>query len=134
MATCGWVWKEWTDILSIARWEEEGGSYESARGIDALERADIIRAGFAHWFSPWIRHHYGSPSRVGGYIYGMVLDWALSSAYRAGLHGEDRYPIPHFWNDGRLGPETHQRLHEAFMVGVTDDQTRAELAKWGYLP
>ena len=62
------------------------------------------------------------------------MDWAYSSAYRAGLRGEARYPIPRFWNDGKLRPETHQELHEAYMVRVTDDQTRAELAQWGYLP
>jgi hypothetical protein len=46
MATSGWVWREWADWRSIARWENEGGSYESCAGIDALERHQIIRAGF----------------------------------------------------------------------------------------
>jgi hypothetical protein len=27
-----------------------------------------------------------------------------------------------------------QQMHDAFMVGVTDDRTRAELAKLGYSP
>jgi len=25
---CGWVWYEWADQQSIARWETEGGSYD----------------------------------------------------------------------------------------------------------
>jgi hypothetical protein len=42
---CGWVWYEWADQQSIARWETEGGSYDPWTG-DALERDNIIKKGF----------------------------------------------------------------------------------------
>jgi hypothetical protein len=46
---CGWVWYESADQQSIARWESEGGSYDPWTD-DALERDNIIRAGFMRWY------------------------------------------------------------------------------------
>ena len=129
--TAGWVWwGQWADPQSIARWEDDGGSYDPWTG-DLLERADIIRAGFNRWFDSWIIQHYGSPAKVGGYIYGWWMSVTYSAAYEAGLRGDPTWPRR---PNTDKNPLTQQRLHDAFMVGVTDEETRAELAKLGYLP
>ena len=128
--TSGWVWREYADRQSIDRWEDDGGSYDPWTG-DAIERDDIVRAGFWRWFHPWINQQFGSPAKVGGYIYGWILTMVHESAYRAGLRGDSNWPSRWHWVESEEG---QQQLHDAYMVGVTDEQTRSELTKLGYLP
>ena len=129
MATCGFVWREWADSGSIDRWEGEGGSYDPWTG-DALERDDIIKAGFMRWYQPYMDQIlYGG--YWPGYISGWVTQMAHENAYRAGLRDDSNWPSWWGWVESECG---QQQLHDAFMVGVTDDQTRAELTKLGCLP
>jgi hypothetical protein len=126
---CGWVWYEWADQQSIARWETEGGSYDSWTG-DALERANIIKTGFMRWYRRYTDKVLYQ-GRWPGYIAGWITQLAHESAYRAGLRGEPNWPSRWSWIGSVHG---QQQLHDAYMVGVTDDQTMAELARLGYLP
>lgn len=132
MAISGWVWRECADWQSINRWENEGGAYDGFTG-DALERYQIIRAGFNHWFDPWLKQlvfPHGHPGYIGGWCMGITY----FAAYRAGLKGEPHWPRPTWWLHADQNQLVQQRMHDAYMVGVTDEQTRAELAKLGFLP
>jgi len=128
-STCGWAWYQWADQESIARWETDGGSYDPWTG-DALELADIIKAGFMRWYQPYMDQVLYR-GRWPGYIAGWFTQLVHENAYRAGLRGEDTWPSRWWWTDSERG---QQQLHDAFMVGVTDEETRALLAKLGYLP
>jgi hypothetical protein len=62
------------------------------------------------------------------------MDVTYSAAYRAGLRGDPSWPRPTWWIGAENNQVVQQRMHDAFMVGVTDDQTRAELAELGFVP
>jgi hypothetical protein len=59
------------------------------------------------------------------------MQLAHENAYQAGLRGEPNWPNRWNWVGSEYG---QQQLHDAYMVGVTDEETRAELTKLGYLP
>jgi hypothetical protein len=48
--------------------------------------------------------------------------------------GDQTWPRPTWWLYADQNPLVQERMHDAFMVGVTDEETRALLAKLGYLP
>jgi hypothetical protein len=55
------------------------------------------------------------------------------AAYQAGLCGDPTWPKPVWWLGAEKSERVQQRMRDAYMVGVTDDQTRAKLTALGYI-
>ena len=124
-ATSGFVWHEWTDWQSVDCWENEGGSYNA--GDIGLEQYFIVRDGFNRWFDhPWVRYFIW-PNGIGGCIAGWCMQITLEAAYRAGLRDDSTWPKPTWWLGAEKSLRIQGLIHDAYMVGITDDQTRAKL-------
>jgi hypothetical protein len=55
------------------------------------------------------------------------MDVTYFAAYQAGLRGDRTWLKPVWWLGAEKSEHVQQRMHDAYMVGVTDDQTRAKL-------
>jgi hypothetical protein len=80
----------------------------------------------AKWIAPYIRRIVWE-GQWGGYISSMCWHADLRRAYEAGLRDEDRCPP---WLHSRhQSAWSMQHLHAAYMIGLTDFATRAELRR-----
>jgi hypothetical protein len=83
----------------------------------------------AKWLAPYIRRIVWE-GWWGGCISGWVWSANLRRAYEAGLRDDDRCSPPMSgWQHANKSPEVLQHLHAAYVVGLTDERTRAELRR-----